>query len=48
MEIDPAWRVVPQVKFGRPNEDMEPLLPRDLFMSMMLVEPLPQSLTADD
>ena len=48
VEIDPAWRVVPQVKFGRPNEDMEPLLPRDLFMSMMLVEPLPQSLTADD
>lgn len=48
VEIDPAWRVVPQVKFGRPNEDMEPLLPRDLFLSMMIVEPLPQSLTADD
>jgi acetolactate synthase-1/2/3 large subunit len=48
VEIDPAWRVVPQVRFGRPNEDMEPLLPRDLFISMMLVEPLPQSLTADD
>lgn len=47
VEIDPAWRVVPQVKFGRPNEDMEPLLPRDLFSSMMLVEPLPQSLRDD-
>ena len=44
-----AWEliVVPQVKFGRPNEDMEPLLPRDLFSSMMLVEPLPQSLRDD-
>lgn len=47
VEINPAWRVVPQVKFGRPNEDMEPLLPRDLFSSMMLVEPLPQSLRDD-
>ena len=37
--IDEAWRVTPQVKFGRPNEDMEPLLPRDQFRAMMKIEP---------
>jgi acetolactate synthase-1/2/3 large subunit len=48
VEVDPTWRVVPQVKFGRPNEDMVPLLPRDVFRSLMLVEPLPQSMAADE
>jgi acetolactate synthase-1/2/3 large subunit len=48
VEIDPSWRVVPQVKFGRPNEDMEPLLPRDVFTSLMLVEPLHVSLADDE
>ena len=33
-------RVIPQVKFGRPNEDMEPLLPREIFEKSMIVEPL--------
>ncbi len=33
-------RVVPQVKFGRPNEDMEPLLPRDIFCQNMIIKPL--------
>lgn len=33
-------RVVPQVKFGRPNEDMEPLLPRDIFLANMITDPL--------
>jgi len=33
-------RVIPQVKFGRPNEDMEPLLPRDIFERSMIVEPV--------
>jgi acetolactate synthase I/II/III large subunit len=33
-------RVSPQVKFGRPNEDMEPLLPRELFNQCMLIPPL--------
>jgi acetolactate synthase-1/2/3 large subunit len=47
VRIDPAWRVVPQVKFGRPNEDMDPLLPRAEFERLMLVEPLPQSRSAD-
>jgi len=33
-------RVVPQSKYGRPLEDAEPLLQRDLFKEYMLVEPL--------
>ena len=33
-------RVVPQVKFGRPNEDMDPLLPRSLFLENMIAAPL--------
>ena len=30
-------RVLPQVKFGRPNEDMEPLLDKHLFEEFMLI-----------
>lgn len=30
-------RVSPQVKFGCPNEDMEPLLPRELFNQCMVI-----------
>ncbi|HVK99978.1 MAG TPA: thiamine pyrophosphate-binding protein [Dongiaceae bacterium] len=41
--IDSACRVTPQVKFGRPNEDPEPLLPRDQFRREMVVPPLPAS-----
>ena len=33
-------RVSPQVKFGCPNEDMEPLLPRELFNQCMVIPPL--------
>lgn len=33
-------RVNPQVRFGRPNEDMEPLIPRSFFMKQMLIKPL--------
>ena len=40
IKIPQEARVSPQVKFGRPNEDMEPLLPRDVFMKNMIVEPL--------
>jgi acetolactate synthase-1/2/3 large subunit len=45
IEIDPNHRVVPQVKFGRPNEDADPLLERTEFLENMIVEPLPVSLT---
>jgi len=44
IEIDDRHRVVPQVKFGRPNEDADPLLDRDEFLENMIVEPLPVSL----
>ena len=40
MLISPQARVEPQVKFGRPNEDMEPLVPRDIFLKNMIIEPL--------
>ena len=33
-------RVSPQVKFGCPNEDMEPLLPRELFKQCMVIPTL--------
>jgi len=36
--------VIPQVKFGRSNEDSEPLLPRREFLDNMLVGPLASSL----
>ena len=39
--IPSSFRVTPQVKFGRPNEDMEPLLPRDLFVKSMIIGPIP-------
>ena len=36
--IDKDFRVTPQVKFGKPNEDMGPLLPRDMFKESMIIE----------
>ena len=44
VKIPQNARVNPQVKFGRPNEDMEPLLPRELFLENMIVKPLKVSL----
>jgi acetolactate synthase I/II/III large subunit len=38
--IDKDFRVSPQVKFGKPNEDMGPLLPRDMFKESMIIEPI--------
>ena len=35
--IDKDFRVTPQVKFGKPNEDMGPLLPRDMFKESMII-----------
>ena len=37
--IDSDFRVTPQVKFGRPNEDMGPLLPREMFNENMIIDP---------
>lgn len=42
--VDAAHRVIPQVKFGRPNEDSEPLLPREEFLKNMIVKPMEVSL----
>lgn len=40
IEVDARHRVVPQVKFGRPNEDADPLLDRKEFFANMIVAPL--------
>ena len=40
VHIMPEHRVTPQVKFGRPIEDSEPLLSRDDFNQAMIVSPL--------
>lgn len=44
VEIRPEHRVIPQVKFGRPIEDPEPLLERKEFLSNMIVRPAEASL----
>lgn len=40
VDVRAEHRVTPQVKFGRPNEDPEPLLPRREFLENMIVKPL--------
>ena len=42
--VSPAHRVIPQVKFGRPIEDTEPLLDRREFLENMIVKPVEASL----
>jgi acetolactate synthase-1/2/3 large subunit len=44
VEIRPEHRVIPQVKFGRPIEDSEPLLERKEFLETMIVKPAEASL----
>lgn len=41
--IKPEHRVIPQVKFGKPNEDPEPLLPREEFFGNMIIKPIDES-----
>ena len=43
VEISSEHRVIPQVKFGRPNEDPAPLLDRQEFFENMVVEPMAAS-----
>jgi len=40
VRIPSTARVIPQTKFGRPNEDLEPLLSLDQFEKFMLVKTL--------
>jgi acetolactate synthase-1/2/3 large subunit len=44
VEILPKHRVIPQVRFGRPIEDSEPLLDRREFLGNMIVKPVDESL----
>jgi len=47
IEIASQHRLTPQVKFGRPNEDADPLLPREEFLANMIIKPLAVSLQGD-
>lgn len=47
IEVDSRHRLAPQVKYGRPNEDADPLLPREEFLANMIIKPLPVSLQND-
>ena len=40
IKINTSHRVIPQVKFGYPNEDLEPLLPRKEFLQNMIIKTL--------
>ncbi|MBM3712214.1 MAG: thiamine pyrophosphate-binding protein, partial [Actinobacteria bacterium] len=40
VKISPNHRVIPQVKYGKPNEDPEPLLDREDFFKDMIVPPM--------
>jgi acetolactate synthase-1/2/3 large subunit len=40
IDIDSNHRVIPQVKFGYPNEDSDPLLSRDEFNANMIINPI--------
>lgn len=44
VEVEAAHRVIPQVKYGRPIEDSEPLLSREKFLASMVVKPMDVSL----
>jgi acetolactate synthase-1/2/3 large subunit len=44
LDIKLHHRITPLVKFGRPNEDSEPLLDRNEFLKNMVVRPLKVSL----
>ncbi|MDC0379361.1 thiamine pyrophosphate-binding protein [Litorivicinus sp.] len=48
LRTDPASRVVPITKFGRPNEDQEPLLKRKEFFEQMIIDPMPISMRDED
>lgn len=38
--LDPDQKIIPKLDFGRPLEDLSPLLPREEFFENMIVEPL--------
>lgn len=40
VKIDPLQKLIPKLEFGRPIEDLSPLLPRDEFYKNMIVKPI--------
>ncbi len=47
IQIDPHHKLTPKLEFGRPIEDLSPLLPRDEFLQNMIIKPLDISLPKD-
>ena len=47
LEISPNQRLFPMLKYGRPIEDPNPLLPREEFLKEMIVKPLDVSLSLE-
>jgi len=47
VNISPEHRVIPQVKYGSPNEDLGPLLDRKEFFKNMIIKPLRHHLISD-
>ena len=45
--VNPKHRVTPQVKYGKPNEDPEPLLPREEFFYNMIVEHIDETIISE-
>ena len=48
IKVSPNFRVSPQVKYGRPNEDPEPFIDRDEFNKEMYVPILSVSKSGSD
>lgn len=48
LEFNPNQRIYPMLKYGRPIEDPNPLLPREEFLKEMIVKPLAVSLTLEE
>lgn len=44
LDLLPTERVIPQVRYGRPLEDPEPFLKRDVFKKAMIVKPMDVSM----
>ena len=47
VDFSPDQRISPMLKAGRPIEDANPLLDRELFLENMIIEPLDISRSVD-
>lgn len=45
--INPNQKLNPKLEFGKPIEDISPLLPREEFYSNMIIKPLEDEMTVN-